>query len=77
MLKLWGRTHCFCDGISRRQFLQAGALGLGGLGLAELLRLEARGNAPARHRSVIYITLDGGPSPDYSLKSNVKTSETV
>jgi hypothetical protein len=62
MLKLWGRTHRFCDGLSRRQFLQAGALGLGGLGLADLLRLEAQGSAPARKKSVIYICLAGGPS---------------
>src|ERR1051326_1670871 len=62
MLKLWGRRHRFCDGVSRRQFLHAGALGLGGLGLADLLRLEARGTAPARKKSVIYICLSGGPS---------------
>jgi hypothetical protein len=62
MLKLFGRQHRFCDGISRRQFLQAGAMGLGGLSLANLLRLEARAGEAARKKSVIYICLSGGPS---------------
>ena len=52
MLTLLGRKHRLCDGISRREFLQAGALGLGGLGLADLLRLEAQGASPARKKSV-------------------------
>jgi hypothetical protein len=63
MLTLWGNTHRFCDGISRRQFLQVGSLGLAGLSLADLLRLRAQGAAPAKPKSVIMIWLDGGPPP--------------
>ncbi len=48
-----------CDGLSRRRLLQIGALGLGGLTLPGLLRLEA---APRRARSVILLFLSGGPS---------------
>lgn len=53
--------------IPRRDFLQIGALGLGGLTLADLLRLQALGNprpdaARARAKSVIMIWLYGGPS---------------
>ncbi|HEX5443056.1 MAG TPA: DUF1501 domain-containing protein, partial [Pirellulales bacterium] len=48
---------------SRRSFLQAGALGIGGLTLADLLRLQATGAArPADDRtSVILFWLSGGP----------------
>src|SRR5262245_38539169 len=48
---------------SRRSFLQAGALGLGGLTLAELTRLEAEAGVRkgAAGTSVILIWLSGGP----------------
>src|SRR5262249_48568051 len=58
-----------CDGLSRREGLRAGALGLGGLTLPALLRLRqtaaASPDAPrtaARARSVILLFLSGGPS---------------
>jgi hypothetical protein len=41
MLALTDRTSRHCDGVTRRQALLAGALGLGGLTLADLLRAEA------------------------------------
>lgn len=51
-----------CDGVTRRSFLRAGVLGLGGLSLADLLRLRASGAASAdRQRSVILLWLSGGP----------------
>jgi hypothetical protein len=54
----------FCDGLSRRNFLKLGALGLGGLTLADLLRLKARGavNPRGSSKAVIYVYLWGGPS---------------
>lgn len=60
MLTLFGRKHSFCDGISRRSFLQVGALG-GGLTLADLLQLQAQGSEVPKNKSVILIFLDGGP----------------
>lgn len=68
MLTLWGDKHRYCDGINRREFLKVGALG--GLGLADLLRLESRAGNKARPRSVIYVVLGGGPShiDTYDLK---------
>src|SRR5712671_4490206 len=63
MFTLWGRRQALCDGIHRREFLRLGALGLGGLTLADLLRQQARGTEPGRPaRSVIYVVLGGGPS---------------
>jgi hypothetical protein len=62
MLTLRGQRHQFCDGIGRREFLRIGALGLGGVTLAELLRREGRSDTTARRKSVIYIVLGGGPS---------------
>jgi hypothetical protein len=61
----------YCDGLSRRGFLKAGTLAVGGLTLADLLRLRgstAAATAPAgaarprRPRSVIMVCLGGGPS---------------
>lgn len=62
MLTVWGQQRRFCDGINRRDFLRVGALGLGGLTLADLLRKEGKGGTTGRPKSVIYIVLGGGPS---------------
>src|SRR4051812_22517293 len=51
-----------CDGLSRRRVLQLGAVGLGGLSLPGLLRLEAAETPRPRARSVIMLFLSGGPS---------------
>ncbi len=65
MLTLWGNGEHFCDGVTRRGFLQVGALGAG-LSLAELLRLRAgaaqAGAGKTSPKSVILIYLPGGPS---------------
>jgi len=51
-----------CDGITRRNVLKAGMLGGLGIGLADLLRLEAEGKVSenARGKSAIFIYLNGG-----------------
>ena len=61
--------NAFCDGPanvaagSRRSFLQAGSLLLGGLGLSDLLRLRAAaGERKAVDTAVILLWLEGGPS---------------
>jgi hypothetical protein len=62
MLKVFGGGARDCDGVTRRSFLQAGVLGLGGLALPDLLRLRASGAATERGRpSVILFWLSGGP----------------
>ena len=53
------QTHC--DGIPRRSFLLAGALGFGGLSMADLFRAEAAAGIRGSHRAIINIHLDGGP----------------
>lgn len=52
-----------CHGVTRRSFLQAGAAGLAGLSLPNLMRLEASGavNRNARIRNCITIFLVGSP----------------
>src|SRR5947209_463257 len=63
MLSLLGRSRHTCDGVSRRQLLQAGGVGLFGLSLPTLLAAEAAQPAiRARAKSVLFIFLYGGPS---------------
>jgi len=63
MLTFLGRSRRFCDGISRRDFLRVGALSVGGLTMADLLRGEAQGGSvPTPGKSVIMVFLHGGPS---------------
>jgi len=62
MLTLWGGNQRFCDNVSRRDFLRAGALGLGGLTLPDLLRLRAGAETGKSPRAVIMVCLAGGPS---------------
>ncbi|MEJ7637609.1 MAG: DUF1501 domain-containing protein, partial [Singulisphaera sp.] len=61
MLDLIGQPFRCCDGVTRRSFLKAGALGLGGLTLPDLLRARAASPHPADDVSVILVWLDGGP----------------
>src|SRR5687767_11127124 len=61
MLTLQGKPYRHCDGLTRRQFLTAGALTLGGLTLTDLLRAEAAAGIRSSHKAVINVHLDGGP----------------
>ena len=62
MFTVSGDQHRLCDGLSRRQFLKVGALSVGGLTLADLLRLRAAAPRPTRDKAIIMIYLNGGPS---------------
>ncbi len=60
-----GGTSRDCSGQTRREFLQAGALGLGGLTLPWLLQQKARAAATpdfVTGKSVVLLYLNGGPS---------------
>ncbi len=62
MLRIVGGTGSNCAGITRRNFVQAGVLGLGGLALGDFLRLQSvRAASPAKDASVILFWLSGGP----------------
>jgi uncharacterized protein (DUF1501 family) len=64
MLTFWGARQRLCDSLSRRDFLRVGALSVGGLTLADLLRLKARGESRAgtAGKAIIMVYLNGGPS---------------
>src|SRR4026209_239444 len=61
MLTINGTKSRFCDGVSRRNFIRIGALGLGGLALPQLLQAEAKAGIRKSHKAVIMIYLPGGP----------------
>ena len=63
MLSILGRPRSACDGITRRQLLQAAGAGLLGLSLPRLLRAQdTAARREGRARSVIFLFLFGGPS---------------
>src|SRR4026209_2580411 len=51
----------YCDGVSRRNFIKIGALGMGGLALPQLLQAEAKSGIRKSHKAVIMLYLPGGP----------------
>jgi hypothetical protein len=53
----------YCDGLTRRDVLRVGAIGLTGITLADYLRMTQAGAvAPAKAKSAIFIYLGGGPT---------------
>ena len=60
----------FCDGVSRRHVLRIGALGFGGLTLADMLRSDARAGTRSKRRSIINIILSGGLSNSGSTQTS-------
>ncbi len=71
MLTLRGTSRRLCDGVSRRRFIEIGALSYFGLTMPDLLRAEA--SAPRKSkRSVILVWQHGGPSQldTFDMKPN-------
>ncbi|HTI50888.1 MAG TPA: DUF1501 domain-containing protein, partial [Planctomycetaceae bacterium] len=63
MLTILGRSQRVCQGVTRRQLLQAGGAGLLGVGLPQALAAEAlRPIENARARSILFLYIYGGPS---------------
>lgn len=70
MLRVLGSPKRLCDGVTRRELLQAGGISLLGLGLGELAEAAASGRPPAKHVILLFLygavsqldTLD--PKPD-------------
>src|SRR4029077_14014282 len=59
------RKVAHCDGGTRRDFLKAGVLGMGGLTLANLLRARAsaaEAGQQTRNTSVVWLWPGGGPT---------------
>jgi hypothetical protein len=61
MLTITGTASSACDGVSRRNFLKIGALGLAGLTLPELLRARAAARNSTQTAAIL-IRCNGGPS---------------
>ncbi len=70
MLTVPGAAHRLCDGVTRRDALRIGALGLGGLSLPGLLRAEQLAGIRKSHKAVIMIYMVGAPPHQdmYDLK---------
>jgi hypothetical protein len=58
-----GRTNRYCDGLSRRSFLQVGVAGMATAGLSQILRAKEASAATVgkKDTAVILLWLDGGP----------------
>ena len=66
MISIPGSVNRWCDGISRREFLQIGGLGAAGLALPELFRARAANHTGAsrstgRAKQCILLFMGGGP----------------
>lgn len=63
MLTIQGKSQQLCDGVTRRDLLRAGGLGLLGTSLTSLLAAEEAGSiVRPRAKSVLFVFLFGGPS---------------
>ncbi|MCH7729439.1 MAG: DUF1501 domain-containing protein, partial [Planctomycetes bacterium] len=62
MLTIPGPQSRFCDGMSRRSWLQIGGLAMGGLALPDILRCEAKSGERKRIKGIIMVLLPGGPT---------------
>ena len=62
MLRLLGRGTRLCDGMTRREVLQAGAISSLGLTLPGLLQAETAAPANGPAKAIILVNLIGGPS---------------
>jgi Protein of unknown function (DUF1501) len=62
MILRLGDGELACDGITRRDVLRVGALGVAGLTLPELLRAEAAADGGRKETNCILLWLNGGPS---------------
>src|SRR5690349_655944 len=58
---LSGATGKYCDGLSRRSFVQLGVAGMGAAGLPQILRAKEASGAK-KDTAIILMWLDGGPS---------------
>jgi hypothetical protein len=75
MLTVHTSTSRDCSGLSRRDFVRAGVLGLGGLSLAQLLAAKAAAKAAGktyvRDRSIVLLFLGGGASHIETFNPNM------
>ena len=82
-----GPGHRECSGVSRRDFLRVGTLGLGSFSLPGLLAARAETPGYLRDKAVVFLYLSGGashietfnpnmdaPAPYHSLTGDVKTT---
>ncbi|MFK5922646.1 MAG: DUF1501 domain-containing protein [Verrucomicrobiota bacterium] len=62
MLDIIGQSSGrFCDGVSRRDFLRIGGLGMGGAALPQLLEAEAQAGVGRSHKAIIMVYMCGAP----------------
>src|SRR5438477_12147791 len=77
MLNLHGRGTRLCDGLSRRECLRVGALGLSGLTMPALLQGRAAAAPGRRQKSCIQLFMWGGPSQQETFDPKPNAPEGV
>src|SRR5688572_33413109 len=65
MITITGRKHYLCSGLTRRDVLRVGSMGLFGLTLADMFELRSAAAAAGRPRraarNLVMIHMSGGP----------------
>ena len=61
MLTICGSKSMYCDGVTRRSFLQVGTLAMGGLSLPAILQAQQQ-TGTRSHKAIIMVYLSGGLS---------------
>ncbi len=70
MLKIMGDGQRLCDGMTRREAIRMGALGVGGLSLPNLLAAEEKAGIKKSNKAIIMVYMVGAPPHQdmYDLK---------
>ena len=77
VLTINGPQHRLCDGVSRRNFIRIGALGMGGLTMPQLLQAEKKAGIGRSGKSIIMISFFRSIPMDYEESAKLDGASNV